>query len=409
MKKLILTTVFGLGILAANAGAVNSDSASNQYLYWYVGMSENVFAYAKIACFQEGGEYDYLQIGDTTATAVSAAADERTTESVFSNLGVHDDDSWGNYSFVVEAYDEMGKLVGQSETLAYNDVKGAFYDYEGMMFLGDGVNPMGISVGAIPEPTSGLLFLLGLAGLTLKRKKTVFASFALVGAMCFGAANDTLVSFSTRGPDTYGDGSTVRDGECYALVWTKTGAAFGGFNADGTLVSAEDRLVAVASLAKGGRCPPTLFEIDAKDAVNSAGGSFALYLLDTRVRGADGSVTVGGAGLFAGGATGVSVNAAGAAASGGETLSGGAVALADVGVYAKLAEPKITAMKVEGATVKLTVEGLSETADYFVMQGATPNGVKAQLPTSVEGGVLKVAKPGDGTMFFRVIGARKFK
>ena len=63
----------------------------------------------------------------------------------------------------------------------------------------------------------------------------------------------------------------------------------------------------------------------------------------------------------------------------------------------------------EGATVKLTVEGLSETADYFVMQGATPNGVKAQLPTSVEGGVLKVAKPGDGTMFFRVIGARKFK
>lgn len=63
----------------------------------------------------------------------------------------------------------------------------------------------------------------------------------------------------------------------------------------------------------------------------------------------------------------------------------------------------------EGATVKLTVEGLSETADYFVMQGATPNGVKAQLPTSVEGGVLKVAKPEDGTMFFRVIGARKFK
>ncbi len=113
--------------------------------------------------------------------------------------------------------------------------------------------------------------------------------------------------------------------------------------------------------------------------------------------------------MVGGGGAGVSGKAGGAAASGGEAVAGGAVALADVGVYAKLAEPKITAMKVEGATVKLTVEGLSETADYFVMQGATPNGIKAQLPTSVEGGVLKVAKPGDGTMFFRVIGARKFK
>lgn len=120
-------------------------------------------------------------------------------------------------------------------------------------------------------------------------------------------------------------------------------------------------------------------------------------------------MTVGGAGLFASGATRVSVNAAGAEASGGETLSGGAVALADIGFYAKLDEPKITAMKVEGATVKLTVKGMSETVDYFVIQGAPPNGVKAQLPTSVEGGMLKVAKPRDGTMFFRVIGTRKFK
>ena len=66
-------------------------------------------------------------------------------------------------------------------------------------------------------------------------------------------------------------------------------------------------------------------------------------------------------------------------------------------------------MKVEGATVELTVEGMSETADYFVMQGATPGGVKLQLPTSVDGDVLKVAKPGNGAMFFRVVGARKFK
>ena len=40
---------------------------------------------------------------------------------------------------------------------------------------------------------------------------------------------------------------------------------------------------AVAPLAKGGKCPETVFEIDADYAETLKGGSFALYLLDTRV------------------------------------------------------------------------------------------------------------------------------
>lgn len=65
----------------------------------------------------------------------------------------------------------------------------------------------------------------------------------VVGAMAavaaFGAAqNDLRVTFWSAGPDQYKDGSTVVDGEMYALVWTKAGSTFAGFAADGSLVDA---------------------------------------------------------------------------------------------------------------------------------------------------------------------------
>ena len=170
MKKLILAAALAVGALAANAGAVNWGSTSNKYFHWFVESSDNVFEYAKLACFVEAGEHVYLTVGDTGATAVSAAAGNLTTESVFSNLGTHDDVYWGDYSFIVEAYDATGTLVGQSETLALGDIVGAVYEYEGMQFIGGGVTPMGITVGAIPEPTSGLLLLLGVGGLALRRR-----------------------------------------------------------------------------------------------------------------------------------------------------------------------------------------------------------------------------------------------
>ena len=68
----------------------------------------------------------------------------------------------------------------------------------------------------------------------------LFAAVAVSAA--FGAANDTLLTFSTPGIDKYADGRRVLDGECYALVWTKDGATFGGIAADGKLLSENDKL-----------------------------------------------------------------------------------------------------------------------------------------------------------------------
>ena len=84
----------------------------------------------------------------------------------------------------------------------------------------------------------------------MKKILFVFGAFAL--AFAATAELDTLITFSTKGPDTYLDGKTVMDGECYALVWTKTGSTFAGLNADGTCVDPENNaLVLAAPIAKG--------------------------------------------------------------------------------------------------------------------------------------------------------------
>ena len=63
----------------------------------------------------------------------------------------------------------------------------------------------------------------------------ILSTFFLAIACVAGAGtDDTLIAFSTKGPDRYADGTTVLDGECYALVWSIDGN-FDGFSADGRI------------------------------------------------------------------------------------------------------------------------------------------------------------------------------
>ena len=77
----------------------------------------------------------------------------------------------------------------------------------------------------------------------------VLAAAALAGA-AYSAANDALVSFSTKGPDKYADGATVLDGECYALVWTAPDSA--GLAAPQTGAAAPDEEIVLVAPAKAG-------------------------------------------------------------------------------------------------------------------------------------------------------------
>ena len=256
----------------------------------------------------------------------------------------------------------------------------------------------------------------------MNMKQILLTATILAGALAFGAANDTILTFSTQGPDTYGDGSTVLDGERYALVWVKDGAAFAGLTADCKPLADTTKVIAVAPLAKGGRCPETVFEIDADYAETLKGGSFALYLLDTRVEKTElakgEKLAVNAVGRVFRDSRGVrddsdvrdssdsndSIVAAGGVAS----VKAGAVSLATVGVYTEVDAPTIATMEVKGEKIELKVSGMVENHDYFVVPGSSPSDFMPALSTRPEGDTFTFNAPKDAP-FFKVIGARKFK
>lgn len=123
--------------------------------------------------------------------------------------------------------------------------------------------------------------------------KKAFYSMVLALAAAFAAdaaVDDVRLTFYTKGPDTYKDGTTVRDGEFYALVWVAKGAAFRGFNADGTLVAKEgNELIAAVPFAESGHLAFCAKLIAASDMARYEGGAFELVMLDTR--NADGTVS----------------------------------------------------------------------------------------------------------------------
>lgn len=180
--------------------------------------------------------------------------------------------------------------------------------------------------------------------------------------------NDSLLGFSTVGPDKYADGKTVMDGECYALVWTKDGATFGGIDASGKAIADTDEVVLVAPVAKDGRCPNVLFQIDAEKAASLKDGSYGVYLLDTRVTKKDGSTAPQGAtngklSLVNGYGLATDSVKAGSIDSGVSTATekatdGGLAVAAGAAAPKNAVQPKIKSMKIEGENVRLTIENV---------------------------------------------------
>lgn len=113
-------------------------------------------------------------------------------------------------------------------------------------------------------------------------KLLAIAVLSLVGFGALADAKNILIAFSTPGPDLYADGEVVADGEWYALVWTQGNKGFAGMDINGNPLDANDKVIFIASLAKGGRCPYTVFQIDSSRSSELAGGSYSVYLLDTR-------------------------------------------------------------------------------------------------------------------------------
>ena len=243
-------------------------------------------------------------------------------------------------------------------------------------------------------------------------KKIMFALGVIgLSVAAVAAVNDTLLMFSTQGPDKYSDGKTeVIDGECYALCYVTDAYNF-KIKADGTAASGGEVLL-VAPVAKDGHCPNLLYVVDAAKAESLTGGEYAVYLLDTRTskaadaalaNGKDGAaLVVNGAGkVVAGEAAGTSTEATDTIAQLPAAPNGGSV----VAVASIIDSPAITAIKVEGANIKLTVANLSPAADYKVLAGTGVANLSTEVPATVEGSTFTVSK--DAGQFFKVKGVRK--
>ena len=244
----------------------------------------------------------------------------------------------------------------------------------------------------------------------MKKTALLFAAAAMSAGVFAGLPS--YVMFSSTGPDKYADGTPVLDGEVYALVWTKTGTTFAGFNADGTVVDAENsKLVSSAPIATGSHCPPVMYMLTGANSDLDATGSFSVYLLDTRVKSAA-ATTVGGENVE-GKTVVTAINATtavatavkgGASASATEAPAAGAVVSA---VPADAPNPRITAVDVVGGQVIVKVADTVPYLQYGISAGKTPSKLdQTDLVDGVNGtdGVLTliVDDPAENR-FFKVI------
>lgn len=211
------------------------------------------------------------------------------------------------------------------------------------------------------------------------KKSMVLAYFALsfcVGS-AFADAGNVLISFSSKGPDTYADGQTVvKDGEWYALVWTPN-ATFGGFDVNLNPVNEDERVMLAAPLAKDGGCPTVVFQVDSKNA--PTGGKYLVYLLDTRgVSGAPSSADENGKPQIANGLALMS-NATG---EGGILQGSGLGAWSDSDATG-VGKPQITEFKIVGENALITVKGLAANVRYTVVTGATVDKINMSDPVAL--------------------------
>lgn len=201
----------------------------------------------------------------------------------------------------------------------------------------------------------------------------------LVSTLALADAANVCITFSTTGPDTYADGTTVADNEWYALVWLADGATFQGMTTQLEAVDSSNEVMLAAPLAKGGRCPLVMWQVDSAKAKTS--GTYTVVMLDTR--GSDGNPAGVGEGgkpavVYATMATDATVIAKKdmkiASQTGSGVAEGSKVAAAgDVG--AEL--PVIEALEIVGENVKITVSGLVPGLTYRVVSGATPTAMTA--------------------------------
>lgn len=162
MKKAFLA----MAILGATVA-----SAADSYLYWMVSESAPSYSYARVRDLADSSESGYLTLYNSEYTSQGTSANVATIEEAR---------DWGDSmlagllstdltkSYIVELYNSDNKFVAQSAAITGSAL--ADYISTGSMSPAIG-GAWAASSFAIPEPSSGLLMLVGCAVLGLRRRK----------------------------------------------------------------------------------------------------------------------------------------------------------------------------------------------------------------------------------------------
>lgn len=167
MKKLIFSMV------AVAAFAAFADD-NYQALYWQVTAdslgSYTDASYANLYATMDGSR---VTVDESIKGASGfSMLSETLDKSLAINLTGWNSGALDGAMFYVELFNDSGAFMAQSEGITYSDL----LTHIDMNYAGSGIptaasGPAVFIQYAVPEPTSGLLMLLGIAGLALRRKR----------------------------------------------------------------------------------------------------------------------------------------------------------------------------------------------------------------------------------------------
>ena len=235
-------------------------------------------------------------------------------------------------------------------------------------------------------------------------KSAAFACSVALATGAFADAGNTLITFSTQA-DKYADGTSVKDGEWYALCWSGDGD-FDGITADCKPVAEAEKIFLMAPLAKDGRCPTTVFQLDSKVAPTT--GKYYVYLLDTRTASGDLAAAVGGKPVAAS-AQNLTVEGT---ASGDRSITvktgvaTTAANFAETALPADAATPVIEKFDIIGTKAHIQVSGMHPALQYNVKAGATVDKIDQLNDAPMQGdpkGVNNFVVDKDLGNFFKVV------
>ena len=150
MKKYLLMSLFVIGATVASA---------DSYLYWMGSAPEGrTWDYAQLM-YTTTADYNGTKVVDAAAERISG---QNVTYSSWADITGFDD---SNYSFYIEYMSEGSQTASfSSAILSYDSIKDS---------IKDSLTTMGVKSATfnVPEPTSGMMLLLGMGLLALKRKK----------------------------------------------------------------------------------------------------------------------------------------------------------------------------------------------------------------------------------------------